>query len=154
MTRVLVRGAGGFVGRHLVPRLVAAGHDVAIAGRAVAGRRVGHTIVGDIGADTDWHRAPEGYDTVIHLAAQVPARGIGAGDYATVNDRGTEQLVSQAQATGVTRIILLSSISGRLLLGRRRCAARMRSRRPERRLVNRAGPRHRIERMRLEVSSV
>lgn len=109
MTRLLVTGAGGFVGRRLMPRLSAAGHDVVTAGRG-AGRSAGHVAVGEIGPDTDWSHALEGRDMVVHLAAQVPGRGVPVDRYGVVNDLGTARLVRQAQTAGVTRFILMSSI--------------------------------------------
>ena len=110
MTRLLLTGAGGFVGRHLMPRLVGAGHAVVTAGRARSGASAGHVVVGEIGPQTDWSRALDGCDAVVHLAAQVPGRGIPDDRYAAVNDRGTQRLVRQAKTAGVTRFILMSSI--------------------------------------------
>lgn len=114
MTRLLVTGASGFVGRNLLPRLIASGHDVVTTGRvfstdAPVGAAAHHAI-GEIGPTTDWTRALEGRETVVHLAAQVPLRGVSARQFEIVNDKGTERLAQQAATAGVARLIVLSSI--------------------------------------------
>lgn len=59
MSRVLVTGACGFIGRHLVPRLRAAGHEVTEASRRF----------GDVAEPATWQRFPVA-DAVVHLAAR------------------------------------------------------------------------------------
>jgi GDP-L-fucose synthase len=68
MTRVLVTGGGGFVGSHLVERLEAQGHDVAVSHRA------DHDLT--LKDDTDRLFADVRPELVFHLAAEVG--GIGA----------------------------------------------------------------------------
>ena len=68
MTRVLVTGGGGFLGSHLVQRLEAAGHDVAVP------RRAEHDLTRK--DDTDRLFAETRPELVFHLAAEVG--GIGA----------------------------------------------------------------------------
>lgn len=111
MTRTLVTGATGFVGGHLLPRLARDGIAVVSAGRrAPVGVVARHVAIGDIGPDTDWGKALEGCDTVIHLAARVPGRAVPPAAFDAVNDRGTETLVRQARAAGVARFVFLSSV--------------------------------------------
>jgi len=105
MSRILVSGATGFVGRAVVPRLAVDGHEIVTAGRSGA-----QFIVGDIGRDTDWSRALDGCDTVLHLAAQVPLRGVDHADFTRVNVAGTARLVADARAAGVTRFVFMSTI--------------------------------------------
>ena len=105
---ILVTGATGFVGQGLVAHLRSQGLPVRLAvrtGDAVA--------VGDIGPNTDWSRALEGVDSVVHLAgrAHVTARERDAlAQFRTVNAAGTERLARQAEAAGVRRFVLLSSV--------------------------------------------
>lgn len=63
MTRVLVTGATGFIGRHAIPTLVAAGHEV----HAVTHGRGGE------GAGVTWHRADllAGAEVVADVAPEV-----------------------------------------------------------------------------------
>ena len=105
MSRVLVTGAGGFVGCALVPVLEARGHDVVPATRA---------IVGDIGPGTDWSGVLGGVDTVVHLAARVHVMRDEAPDpeaaFDRVNVAGTRRLAEAAAASGVRRFVVLSSV--------------------------------------------
>src|SRR5581483_7129504 len=67
--RTLVTGGGGFIGSHVVDRLVAAGHDVAVVDVRPPHRPdVGH-IVADINDLDALVAAFAGADVVFHLAA-------------------------------------------------------------------------------------
>ncbi|GGE10083.1 NAD-dependent epimerase [Aureimonas endophytica] len=116
--RVLVSGAGGFVGRHLVPRLRAAGHDVVALRRGAAGGdSVSETFAGpaDLAALDDFPAFPEGIEAIIHLGALNPQRGdprrrdLAALRHANV--AGTAALARRARREGVSRMILLGSAS-------------------------------------------
>jgi len=122
VTRVLVTGASGMVGRALLPALTAAGHQVAVSVRRAdhpglpprlfANARV--HVVGDIGPDTEWGAALDGVDAVAHLAARVHVMKEGAGDpltlYCRVNAEGTARLATAAAAAGVKRFVLVSTV--------------------------------------------
>jgi UDP-glucose 4-epimerase len=115
MRHILITGASGFVGRHLVPRLLADGHALTLAVRAGAapGASSGPprtAVVGGISGRTDWRPALEGCDTVVHLAARTPARGVVERSYFEVNDEGTARLCAQAAEAGVGHIVMMSSI--------------------------------------------
>lgn len=77
--RVLVAGGSGFVGSHLVERLLAAGARVtATASRAATLRRFLAPVldriavaVGDLGDSGQARRAVQGHDVVMYLAARV-----------------------------------------------------------------------------------
>ena len=63
MTRtILVTGAGGFIGRRLVPELQSAGWCVRVVGRA---------DVGDLSDSNNWRPFLDGVHAVVHLAARV-----------------------------------------------------------------------------------
>lgn len=108
---ILVTGATGFVGRGLVAQLAAEGRPIRLAVRA--GDAGDSVAVGEIGPETEWGRALEGIDTVIHLAgrAHVLAREHDAlAQFRKVNVAGTRRLAEQAEQAGVRRFILLSSV--------------------------------------------
>lgn len=103
--RILVSGAGGFVGRHLTDTLRARGHEVRAAGRA---------SVGDIGPQTDWSGALDGIEVVVHLAARAHILKENAADpraaFMRTNAQGTARLAQAAAAGGVRRMLYLSTI--------------------------------------------
>jgi nucleoside-diphosphate-sugar epimerase len=76
---VLVTGAFGFIGRHVVERLFAAGAVLRLLHRGGAESaseiaRVGTPCRGDLLEPDLWERLLPGVDTVFHLAAQTSAR--------------------------------------------------------------------------------
>ena len=116
MSKVLVTGAGGFVGRMLCKELSHRGYQVRAAMRAHGQLSAnGETaIVGNIDAGTKWADALRGVDTVIHLAARVHVMKDKAADPLTeflkVNLYGTSNLAQQAAGAGVKRLVYVSSV--------------------------------------------
>jgi nucleoside-diphosphate-sugar epimerase len=120
VTRVLVTGATGFVGRHLVDRLARAGLQVRGAVRrpesAAHGGDGGAQMVavGEIGPGTEWDAALEGVDVVVHLAGRAHVMQDRASDplaeYRRVNLEGTTRLAARASAAGVKRLVFVSSV--------------------------------------------
>jgi UDP-glucose 4-epimerase len=107
---VLVTGASGFVGRHLVPALAREGWQVRSAVRTRSGSG-GEVFTGPIGPVTDWRAALEGVEAVVHLAARVHHPGEeNDALYRAINTEGTMQLARSAAAAGVRRFIHLSTI--------------------------------------------
>jgi nucleoside-diphosphate-sugar epimerase len=119
VTRILVTGATGFVGRALVPHLIARGLDV-----TAAVRRPGQTwpeltgahivAVGEIVGATDWRVALADVETVIHLAG-VAHSGLKDDKeteqhYANVNVAGSAALARHAAMARVRRLVFLSSV--------------------------------------------
>jgi nucleoside-diphosphate-sugar epimerase len=108
---VLITGATGFVGQGLVGHLKAEGRPLRLAVRT--GDEDSGVVVGDIGPNTDWGRALEGVDIVVHLAgrAHVTARERDAlAQFREVNAAGTRRLAEQAEQAGVRRFVLMSSV--------------------------------------------
>jgi UDP-glucose 4-epimerase len=108
---VLVTGAGGFVGRHLVPVLIGEGWRVRRAVRSLSGSD-DEVLIGSIGPATDWQAALAGVEAVVHLAARVhhPGEEGAAELYRAVNTEGTLQLARCAAAAGVRRFVHVSTI--------------------------------------------
>lgn len=101
------------MGRRLVAKLASEGHELTLAGRSAAANGAsGNTAitVGGIGPETDWREALNRCDVAIHLAAQVPARGVAPEDFDRVNNRGTARLAEQAFDAGARLFVLLSSV--------------------------------------------
>ncbi len=76
--RVLVTGAGGFVGGALVARLAATGHAVVACARTLPARPVPAArwiATGDLEHGRDWGAVLDGIEAVVHLAARVHRPG-------------------------------------------------------------------------------
>lgn len=110
--RVLVTGAGGFVGQALVRALDEARRfDVTAVTRSrcpgfPSGVRVAR--VDDIGPATDWSSLVDGIDVVVHAAAV--SQGADPVRFREVNTEGTLNLARQAATAGVRRFVFVSTI--------------------------------------------
>ena len=111
---ILVTGASGFVGRALCDLLAASGRAPRKAARRPPANAPDTVATGDIGPDTIWKAALEGVRCVVHLAARTHVlRESAAGplsEYRRINVQGTERLAREAVASGVKRIVFLSSV--------------------------------------------
>jgi len=113
---LLLTGATGFVGQHLVSALIQRNLPYQIAVRTQAGNSAHPECisVGDINAHTTWSQALEGVTDVVHLAARVHITQETSSDayaaFRAVNTEGTLNFARQAAAVGVRRFVFLSSV--------------------------------------------
>ena len=112
--RVLVTGAGGFLGRHVVLALRRAGHDVRALVRpgarlAALGWDTGVEVVrADLRSHPDLAAVVRGTDAVVHLAASMS--GSDAARF-TETVATTERLFDAVAQTPIRRVVLCSSFS-------------------------------------------
>jgi nucleoside-diphosphate-sugar epimerase len=115
VSTVLVTGGNGFVGRHLVPALADRGWTVRVLALPDEDTRwlQNHGIAvyeGDVRCPETLAAPMRGACAVLHLAAMMDVwRPIG--DYREVNVTGTENVCRAALATGVRRLVHMSSSS-------------------------------------------
>src|SRR3954464_16100065 len=118
--RALVTGGGGFIGSHIVERLLRDGHDVVVLDSFSTGRREDLTSLGDVelieGDVQSYERvqnATRRCDVVLHQAAlpSVPRSIQDPLMTNTVNVTGTLNVLLAARDSGVRRVVYASSSS-------------------------------------------
>ncbi len=110
--RILVTGAGGNLGRAVMPAMVAAGHQpVLLDSRPLDTDQ--KFILGDVRDADVVTRAMEGADVVVHGAALhgIHLSGWSAEDFWSINVTGTFNVYEAARRSGVRRVVLGSSMA-------------------------------------------
>jgi nucleoside-diphosphate-sugar epimerase len=127
MGKVLVTGGSGFIGSHVILRLLAAGHEVRTTVRSLSREievramlREGGTEAGDrlsfaaadLVKDAGWAEAVAGCEFVIHLASPLPPSVPKHEDELIVPAReGTLRVLRAARDAGVKRVVQTSSFA-------------------------------------------
>lgn len=111
--RVLVCGGGGFVGGHLVARLLSRGHRVRVLGRHAPERRPGDVdwVEADVTRPETLEGCARGCDVLVHLVGIAEERGDET--FERVHVQGTRNLLREAARAGVERLVYLSAVGAR-----------------------------------------
>ena len=109
---ILVSGAGGFVGRHVVRELTGAGERVRALVRSARGATAldgveCELVQGDITDPVSIAAAAAGCDAVVHLVAIIYGR---ASSFERVIAGGTRNVVEAAREAGVRRLVHMSAL--------------------------------------------
>lgn len=112
---ILVTGVTGFVGKSLIPYLIAQGHNVTAITRDANCNLFGcKTIHCDLNSLIDLGDKISGNDLVIHLAGRAHVLNKTSQDpyqaYAEINVKATKDLATLAAKSGIKRFIFLSSV--------------------------------------------
>ncbi len=119
--KFLLTGGAGFIGQHVLRRLLARGHDVRVFDSLRPDVHTGacwtppanvELQIADVRDASAVARAVQGVDGVLHMAAKV-GLGVDVGDlpdYASSNDVGTAVLLAAMAKANVLRLTLASSM--------------------------------------------
>jgi UDP-glucose 4-epimerase len=118
VSRLLVTGASGFIGRAVIAAFAAEGRAVRAAARRPLPsvpdcvEAVQH---GDLAQPVDWRPLLDGVDQVVHLAGIAhTGRGVASALYDAVNREATAQLCAAAAAAGIRHFVFVSSIRAQI----------------------------------------
>ena len=110
--KVLVTGATGFIGPHIVRRLVDDGHHVRVLERKAgswrqAGLPCQEAVQGNMTDPASLRTAVEDREVVVHLVAIINGR---QEEFERVMSQGTRDLLAAAKEAGVQRFVLMSAL--------------------------------------------
>lgn len=111
--KIVVTGAGGFLGRHLAADLLSRGHKVWNFSRQNHSQLQAmgvETIGGNLQNEADVTAAFKGMDVVFHVASRVGIWG-DYDKYYRTNVVGTENVIKACRANGITKLIYTSTPS-------------------------------------------
>lgn len=125
MKKFLVTGGAGFIGSHIVERLLKEGHFVRVLDNFSSGkienlsfthelRAMSYELIrGDIRSFDTCLKATQGIDFILHQAAlrSVPKSMLNPQEYNEVNIQGTLNLLKAAKKNKVKRLVFASSSS-------------------------------------------
>jgi uncharacterized protein YbjT (DUF2867 family) len=121
--KVFLTGSTGFVGKHMLRRLLADGHAVRAALRGLPGQKarlVVHVreseedfqyVPADVVEGTRLDQGMEGCDAVIHLVGIIMEKGTNT--FERVHHLGTRNVVEAAKRTGIKRFVQMSALGVR-----------------------------------------
>ncbi|MDX2191852.1 MAG: NAD(P)H-binding protein [Gemmatimonadales bacterium] len=112
--RTLLVGAGGVLGRRLLPRLAARGLPIRVLSRGGARPPLAdRVVIGDLLDAASLEVAVRDVDTIVHCAGASldPARWGDRATFDTVDHLGTVALARAARAAGVRRVLYVSVVA-------------------------------------------
>ena len=109
---ILVTGANGFVGRHVVQELAGAGKRVRALVRGTSGAAALEGVecelaAGDVTDEAALAAAAHGCDAIVHLAAIIHGR---PAEFERVIAGGARNVAAAARVAGVRRIVHMSAL--------------------------------------------
>jgi len=108
---IAITGGTGFVGRHLVARLLQHGERVRLLARHPADLPGVELVRGDITDLSSFADSLEGCRAVIHLVGIIRERG--RDTFKRLHIRGTHNVVQACKEAGVTRLLHMSALGAR-----------------------------------------
>jgi len=111
--KVLVTGANGLLGHHVVMELLNRKHDVRIIVRS--SERIYFDLtkvelfIGDFTVEQNFENAAKGCEAVIHIAAITATNLLQYSDYSAVNVVSNEMIVGVCKRLNIKRIVFVSS---------------------------------------------
>ncbi len=113
--KVLITGATGFIGHHLVNSLASEGHQVSVLSRRPLSPDTfsPHKIkvcLGDVNDSLSLLNATEGQDRVYHLAGKIAYKASERADMERVNVQGTQKVVDACITNEVPSFVFMSSV--------------------------------------------
>ena len=114
MAKVLVTGAGGFLGRHVMEQLLGQGYEVRALVRNPAARPLlpGYSVevvTGDICQPASLQGSAAGCTAIIHAAALAQVNPARDARVWAVNDGGTAAVLQLARQAGVRRLVYVGT---------------------------------------------
>lgn len=116
--RVAITGATGFVGSHILNRLVSEGHNVRALARThprfndiTASKETVQFIYGDVVTNTGLNELLRDAEAVIHLVGII--QEIGNSTFEKVHYEGTRNLVAAAKTLGINRFVQMSALGAK-----------------------------------------
>src|SRR5215467_9604980 len=114
--KVFLTGATGFVGKHMLERLLAEGHAVrALARNPQKDNLAEHAkvelVAGDVIEGTGLNQGMQGCDAVIHLVGIIVEKG--KNTFEAVHHVGTRNVVEAAKGSGIQRLVHMSALGAR-----------------------------------------
>lgn len=110
--KICVTGGCGYIGSHLVSRLVLLGHSVVVVDNMSNGSHIHHVakhLTHDIRKINELEKELRGIEVFFHLAANKQATSNNNNEMISVNVGGTMAVLETAKRVGATRLVFSSS---------------------------------------------